>query len=89
MTPFILAEHPEMTANEAISASKELMRGNRWRLFCLEFSFIGWQLLCLLTVGIGYLWLKPYESTARAVFYREISSSGPAPEAAARDFGGT
>lgn len=46
MAPFILAEHPEMQAGEAITASKEMMQGNKFRLFCLELSFIGWSLLC-------------------------------------------
>ena len=82
MTPFILTENPDMTANEAISASKELMRGSRWRLFCLEFSFIGWGILCVLTLGIGSLWLKPYEQAAYAAFYREISGTAP-PDGAA------
>ena len=41
MTEFILAEHPELTASEAIAQSKQMMYGNRWRLFCLHFSFIG------------------------------------------------
>ena len=45
MTPFILCENPDMTSREAITRSKELMKGNKWRLFCLEFSFIGWELL--------------------------------------------
>lgn len=45
MTPFILAEHPEISENEAITRSRELMDGNKWRLFCLLFSFIGWELL--------------------------------------------
>ncbi len=45
MTPYILAEHPEMTANEAITKSRQIMHGNKWRLFCLKFSFIGWRLL--------------------------------------------
>ena len=82
MTPFILTENPDMTANEAISASKELMRGSCWRLFCLEFSFIGWGILCVLTLGIGSLWLKPYEQAAYAAFYREISGTAP-PDGAA------
>ena len=46
MAPFILAEHPEMGAGEAITTSKEMMQGNKFRLFCLELSFIGWSLLC-------------------------------------------
>lgn len=45
MTPFILCENPDMTAREAIRESKELMKGNKLRLFCLELSFIGWELL--------------------------------------------
>lgn len=75
MTPYILADHPDMTASEAISASKAMMEGNRWRLFCLEVSFIGWSLLSALTLGIGSLWLTPYTSAAKAAFYREISGT--------------
>ena len=75
MTEFILAEQPELTASEAIARSKELMTGNRWRLFCLHFSFIGWHILCIFTFGIGNLWLNPYIQTATAAFYREISGS--------------
>ena len=48
MTPYILAEHPEMTANEAITESRRIMDGNKFRLFCLGVSFIGWRLLCTL-----------------------------------------
>lgn len=79
MTDYILAEHPELTANEAIALSKDMMDGNRWRLFCLHMSFIGWSFLCLLTFGIGNLWLSPYENAAEAAFYREISGTEPSP----------
>lgn len=75
MTEYILAEHPEMTASEAIAASKEMMTGNRWRLFCLHVSFIGWAILCAFTLGIGNLWLNPYKNAATAAFYREISGT--------------
>ena len=50
MTPYILAENPDMTATEAITASRRLMDGNKFRLFCLGFSFIGWKLLCAVPV---------------------------------------
>lgn len=76
MTEFILAENPDLTASEAIAQSKEMMYGNRWRLFCLHFSFIGWDILSSLTLGIGNLWLRPYKQAANAAFYREISGSG-------------
>lgn len=75
MTEFILAEHPELSASEAIGRSKEIMYGNRMRLFCLDFSFIGWNVLCAFTAGIGNLWLTPYTKAARAAFYREISGT--------------
>lgn len=75
MTPYILLENPEMTANQAIAKSKELMDGNRWRLFCLEISFIGWNLLSVLfTFGLGYIVLVPYMEASYAAFYREIKA---------------
>ena len=46
MTPYILYEHPEYNPNYAITLSREMMGGNKFRLFCLNFSFIGWELLC-------------------------------------------
>lgn len=73
MTPYILEENPNMGAYEAIMASKEMMRGNKWRLFCLDISFIGWAILCVFTCGIGLLWLIPYTSAATAAFYFEVS----------------
>lgn len=75
MTSYILAEHPELSASEAIDRSKTMMSGNRWRLFCLQLSFIGWDLLAALTFGIGYLWLTPYKQAATAAFYREVSGT--------------
>lgn len=81
MTSYILAEHPELSANEAIKRSKVMMKGNRWRLFCLELSFIGWSILCAFTLGIGQLFLIPYRKTAIAAFYREISDTWDMPVA--------
>lgn len=46
MTPYVLMEHPEYSANEAITESRRLMDGKKWNLFCLTFSFLGWRLLC-------------------------------------------
>lgn len=80
MTRYILAEHPELTASEALVRSKEMMTGNRWRLFCLQFSFIGWDILAALTLSIGYLWLTPYMQAATAAFYREISGTTYVPK---------
>lgn len=79
MTGYILAEHPEFSASETIAQSKAMMEGNRWRLFCLQFSFIGWDILCALTLGIGNLALRPYRHAAEASFYRELYG-GTVPE---------
>ena len=72
MTPFILEENPELSTTEAIHHSRMLMKGHKFDLFWLYLSFIGWMLLGLLTLGIGYLWLTPYMQTAIASFYREV-----------------
>lgn len=72
MAPFILLENPDMTASEAITASKYLMDGHKWELFCLDFSFFGWNLLSVLTLGVGSLALNPYMNAARAAFYRNL-----------------
>ena len=74
MTPFILEEHPEMTASEAIKASMRLMDGHKMDLFILGLTFIGWSLLACLTMGIGFLFLNPYMNAAYAAFYRSIST---------------
>lgn len=76
MTPFILEEHPELTASEAIARSKELMNGHKMDLFILTLTFLGWDILCALTANIGHLFLNPYKNAAYAVFYREITQ-GP------------
>ena len=73
MTPFILEEHPELTASEAIARSKALMDGHKMDLFILNLTFLGWDILCALTANIGRLFLNPYKNAAYAVFYREIS----------------
>lgn len=76
MSYYILADHPELSANEARKESMRIMNGNKWRLFCLVFSFIGWVLLCLITFGILSLWVKPYMDTAMVEFYESIKENG-------------
>lgn len=74
MTSFILAECPELRAGEAIRQSKSMMYGNRWRLFCLDVSFIGWYFLCFFTCGLGSLLLNPYIQASHAAFYRDLTA---------------
>ncbi|MGM9774249.1 MAG: DUF975 family protein [Candidatus Egerieousia sp.] len=88
MTPFILKDNPELKFNGAIEKSMAMMRGYKWKLFCLCLSFIGWAILCVLTLGIGYLWLGPYIQQSLAHFYLEVKAeyernNGEAPAASA------
>jgi uncharacterized membrane protein len=72
MTFFILADEETLTATQALRRSKAMMHGKRWQLFCLSCRFIGWILLCILTLGIGLLWLIPYMGVSSARFYEQL-----------------
>lgn len=73
MVPYILEEKPDFTVREAFFASRQIMRGHRWQLFCLRLSFIGWYVPGILTCGIGLIFVLPYRYAAEAAFYNEIS----------------
>ena len=73
MTPFILAEHPEIGASDAIKMSKKMMQGHKGEYFLLQLSFIGWYFLCALTLGIGVFFLMPYIHAASTEFFNEVS----------------
>ena len=72
MTPYIMAEHPGLTANEAITESRRIMDGNKWRLFCLDLSFLGWIILCGLTLGILSIWIMPYIQQTDIGYFQAI-----------------
>ena len=73
MTPYILEQKSDYTISQAIMASFRIMAGHRWQLFALRFSFLGWNILGMLTLGIGFLFVIPYKTLAETVFYNEIS----------------
>jgi len=75
MSFFILRDNPKISATEAITASRKMMKGYKWKLFRLYFSFIGWGILCILSFGIGFLWLVPYISLTLANFYEEAKQN--------------
>ena len=72
LTPYILIDNPELSANQAINLSQKMMKGHKFDLFFLHFSFIGWFFLSIFTFGIGLLWLLPYMMTAQAAFYQDV-----------------
>lgn len=68
-----MLDHEQVKVMDALRASKALMRGNKGRLFYIELSFIGIQLLGALSFGVGYLWISPYILQTKAVFYLELT----------------
>lgn len=72
MAFYLLNDNPNLGAMEALELSKKIMMGNKWRLFCLHLSFIGWAILSILTCGIGFIWLTPYMTTAVTNFYESL-----------------
>ena len=78
MAYFIMIDDPKMKAIDALRKSKEMMMGRKGKLFLLYLSFFGWILLGILSLGIGFLWILPYMSTAEVRFYENLKSLPPA-----------
>ena len=72
MAYFILSDNPNISAQEAINRSKVMMEGNKKQFFYLMLSFLGWALGCVLTLGIGFLWLLPYVNMTLVNFYENL-----------------
>ncbi len=91
MSYFILTDNPNIGANEARKQSMAMMEGHKWNYFCLMFSFIGWIILCILTLGILTYWVTPYIQTAQAEFYHSLlaergqTASPPEPDVSTND----
>ena len=69
MVPYITAANPNLSASRVFEISKKTMSGEKWRTFVLQLSFIGWELLAILTFGVGAYFLAPYQETTYAELY--------------------
>lgn len=70
MTMYIMQDHPELSGNEAITKSREMMNGHKFDLFVLDLTFIGWYILGAMTFGILLIfYVLPYHQATRANFY--------------------
>ena len=70
MIPYILSENPEISRKRAFEISKQMMKGNKWNTFVLDLSFLGWQILSGLTIGIlGIFYVNPYVQGTNAELY--------------------
>ena len=73
MIPFLLADNPQMTKEEAFAESKRMMKGQKWRTFVLDLSFLGWNILAALTLGIlGVFYVIPYVNQTNAALYETL-----------------
>lgn len=70
---FIAVENPELSAIKCLSKSASMMKGHKMDLFVLTLSFIGWLLVCIITLGIGFLWYVPYYQMTLTNFYLELN----------------
>lgn len=75
-TWYILADNNNISPMDAIRKSKEMMVGNIGKLFCLYCRFIGWFILCIVTLGLAGLYVGPYISVSIANFYEDLKNEG-------------
>ena len=76
MAMYILKDNPELSSDEAITASRKMMKGHKWELFVLQLSFIGWHLLGMLTFGILHIFfIGPWLSLTVAEFYSKLKEN--------------
>lgn len=73
MIPYLLADNPHLKEKEIFALTKQMMKGNKWKLFKLNFSFLFWELLSILTLGVvGLLWVNPYTELTRTELYLHL-----------------
>lgn len=79
MIPYLLADNPQMTKEQAFAESRRMMSGQKWRAFVLDLSFLGWNILSLLTFGIlGIFYVQPYRDATHAALYEALRYGTPA-----------
>ena len=84
MIPYLLAEDPAMTKDRAFAESKRMMDGQKWNAFVLDLSFLGWNILSAMTMGIlGVFYVGPYQAQTNAALYEKLRYGLPAPGQAA------
>ena len=74
LASFIAYDNDNMSGKESCELSQKLMKGNKGNLFVLSLSFIGWAILALLTLGIGFFWLTVYINVSFVCFYETLAN---------------
>ena len=69
---YIIAEDNKIDPYNALVKSKKMMEGNKWKLFKIMLIILLLAIVCILTLGIGFIWLAPYQNAVYAKFYNVI-----------------
>jgi uncharacterized membrane protein len=69
---YILNEDKSKGIIECLGESARMMKGHKWEYIVLMFSFIGWDILTIITFYIGDLWLNPYKQATYTNYYLEL-----------------
>lgn len=72
MVTYVIAENPSIKAKDAIKISEEMMKGNKFKAFKLDMSFLGWTLLQYLSFGILGIYVSPYYMSVYTELYRKL-----------------
>lgn len=78
MSAFIQQDESNKKWRDCLDKSIQMMDGKKWKLFCLDLSFIGWYIVGFICLGIGILFVQPYHMQARAEFYEELKGTSAA-----------
>jgi len=90
MIPYLLAENPNMSMEEAFELSKQMMHEQKGAAFILDWSFFGWELLSAFTAGIvGIFYVQPYVCLTDAALYDTLSAAHGHPARATQQFENT
>ena len=74
--PYILEEHPLMSAADVMKYSSNLTKGHKMELFKLDLSFLGWFILQILTLEmVGFFYAGPYFYQSQALAYSQIKQA--------------
>ena len=74
MAEYIAIDNPNMKAEDCITLSRKMMKGNKFKLFLLDLSFVGWILLSIIIIFVGPFLVYAYQNLARAAFYEDLKA---------------
>ena len=81
--PYIVAENPAISANDAVTLSRRMMNGHKWELFKFQLTLLGWPLLSFLTFGLSeFFYGAPYRMACYTEFYAKLRNKAKADQLA-------